>query len=476
MMPDHSKFSPNTPQPLGFYGITGQTFRIGNRIIRGVYPEYAKYYRDILYICVKEDLFDAGLVKTWEIDKEILNSGKVGLCLEHERIPFISYPHEWPSRMFLDSALFHVRLNIKLADSGMILGDIHPFNVLFRKTQPVFVDFTSILFFKDLIWKIRYHMFPGKWLCKTPALYLLVLFTGDFFPYFAAPLYLMAMKRPEVYRSLSDETKKVFPYPGIGVLDMIRYQPTICFALFRSYVEIFVGLVDRDPCKRKYWRMLENQLKRIPLHSSGSGREDGREDSTLSSSVCEDIIHHTGPGSLLVLGNLEKVSISAGRAGCQVIAVDKSENRMNDLYLLACRENISILPLVIEPQSLFPGDKTIQQLMQNWPWYLSAVDRLKCDCVVVCLQTLVEISGGTNSPREIAATLNQLCRYHLFLQISDEKVTSSFARAVKTAMESYFPNMEILEHEDQNTMLIRYSKKPSVGCIRDLHKNADDAT
>ena len=63
--------------------------------------------------------------------------------LEHERIPFVSYPYEWPFSMLKDAALLQLDLTLAALEEDMILKDSTPYNVQFRGAQPVFVDVGS---------------------------------------------------------------------------------------------------------------------------------------------------------------------------------------------------------------------------------------------------------------------------------------------------------------------------------------------
>jgi hypothetical protein len=64
-------------------------------------------------------------------------------ALEHERIPFISYPYEWPFAMLKDAALLQLDLLIAALGEGLILKDASPYNVQWRGSRPVFVDIGS---------------------------------------------------------------------------------------------------------------------------------------------------------------------------------------------------------------------------------------------------------------------------------------------------------------------------------------------
>jgi hypothetical protein len=70
------------------------------------------------------------------------NGGWVG-ALVHERIPFVSYPYEWPFSMLKDAALLQLRLLSAALGEGLMLKDATPYNVQWRGAQPVFVDVGS---------------------------------------------------------------------------------------------------------------------------------------------------------------------------------------------------------------------------------------------------------------------------------------------------------------------------------------------
>lgn len=63
------------------------------------------------------------------------------LC--HERIPFISYPYEWPFGMLKDAALLHLQLMQAALAEGMILKDASAYNVQWAGAEPVFIDIPS---------------------------------------------------------------------------------------------------------------------------------------------------------------------------------------------------------------------------------------------------------------------------------------------------------------------------------------------
>lgn len=77
-----------------------------------------------------------------------LATGSAGV-LEHERIPFVSYPYEWPFSMLRDAALLQLDVNLAAIEEDMIAKDASPYNVQFKGSKPVFVDVGSFERLRD---------------------------------------------------------------------------------------------------------------------------------------------------------------------------------------------------------------------------------------------------------------------------------------------------------------------------------------
>jgi hypothetical protein len=63
--------------------------------------------------------------------------------LRHERLPFVSYPYEWPFEMLREAALLQLGLLDEALTEGFVLKDATPYNVQWRGSEPVFVDVGS---------------------------------------------------------------------------------------------------------------------------------------------------------------------------------------------------------------------------------------------------------------------------------------------------------------------------------------------
>jgi SAM-dependent methyltransferase len=93
------------------------------------------------------ELQDEGLVvatEPAELDgvSELLAAEAAGV-LRHERVPFVSYPYEWPFAMLKDAALLQLELNQRALRAGLALKDASPYNVQWRGCRPVFIDVGS---------------------------------------------------------------------------------------------------------------------------------------------------------------------------------------------------------------------------------------------------------------------------------------------------------------------------------------------
>src|SRR5436309_5654915 len=82
----------------------------------------------------RQALEDGRIVGTEEVSPGLLR---------HERVPFVSYPYEWPFEMLRDAALLQLGLLEEALAEDFILKDGTPYNVQWRGAEPVFVDVGS---------------------------------------------------------------------------------------------------------------------------------------------------------------------------------------------------------------------------------------------------------------------------------------------------------------------------------------------
>lgn len=90
---------------------------------------------------------DRRVIQTREVDVSAIRSGlgdfEAAGCLEHERVPFISYPYEWSFGMLQSAAQLQLEVLADAIDHQTILKDATPYNVQFFGVRPCFIDVGS---------------------------------------------------------------------------------------------------------------------------------------------------------------------------------------------------------------------------------------------------------------------------------------------------------------------------------------------
>lgn len=121
----------------------GKVFFYRGRVFRAIFSkEYAQRFMEFLSNPWIGELFEMGLVRTIKADDILLEGSH--LTLEHERIPFELHPAECTSYMHWLSAKTLLNLCGALSERGYIIKDAHPWNIMFKKGYPKFIDFGSI--------------------------------------------------------------------------------------------------------------------------------------------------------------------------------------------------------------------------------------------------------------------------------------------------------------------------------------------
>ena len=64
-------------------------------------------------------------------------------ALRHERVPFVSYPYEWPFSMLKDAALLQLAVGRRALEHDLTLKDASAYNIQWRGAKPVFIDVGS---------------------------------------------------------------------------------------------------------------------------------------------------------------------------------------------------------------------------------------------------------------------------------------------------------------------------------------------
>ena len=101
-------------------------------------------------------LLDGLVSDGWLVPFQDVDVGTAGLqglapaaVLEHPRLPFISYPYEWPFGALKQAALHHLRVHLRALEHGVTLSDATAYNIQFQGGSPVFIDHLSFVPYTD---------------------------------------------------------------------------------------------------------------------------------------------------------------------------------------------------------------------------------------------------------------------------------------------------------------------------------------
>jgi SAM-dependent methyltransferase len=143
---------------VSFRDPAGQLFVVGQRVIRFINRDSIGELEACLASSALRQLVASGqLVATEALSRSQVSElrGEAasldafstefdGLVVEHERIPFRSFPYEWPPEMLHAAGELTLDLAETLLPEGLGLKDATPYNVLFRGPKAVHVDLLSL--------------------------------------------------------------------------------------------------------------------------------------------------------------------------------------------------------------------------------------------------------------------------------------------------------------------------------------------
>jgi hypothetical protein len=136
-------------EPASFRDRHARVFRREGRILRALTAEGLRDWHRLAAASFFQRHVDEGtVVRTCRAPDEAmllaeLGGGSWAAVLEHDPVPFISYPFEWTFGMLRDAALLHLDLLRQALDHGLILKDATPYNVQFVGARPSFIDTAS---------------------------------------------------------------------------------------------------------------------------------------------------------------------------------------------------------------------------------------------------------------------------------------------------------------------------------------------
>jgi SAM-dependent methyltransferase len=295
--------------------------------------------------------------------KHFIREGKiVGTCclesangegvtvLEHERIPFASYPYEWAPEMLSAAGLLTIDIAEALLGENMGLKDATPFNILWRGPNPVFVDVLSIE---------RRDPLDATWLPLAQFQRTFVL------PLMANALLSVPLNRTFLTSREGLEPEDLFRWAGSSMKWNRNYMTEVALPVWLNRRSHGAGSLYQkrrveSPDKARYileslFRRQRNLLTRAKsTNGRSSAWSDYAESSTHYSNAqadakkrfVEEVLRDFAPRRVLDIGcNTGHFSAMAARSGAAVVAVDSDPAVVSLAWQRARTDNLDILPL-----------------------------------------------------------------------------------------------------------------------------------
>lgn len=302
----------------------GKVFFYCGRVFRAIYSkEFAELYIDLLDKEWIKEIFDAGLVKTWICEDLELEGAH--LILEHRKIPFETHPAECTSKMHWLAAKAMIGINLKLSKYGYILKDSHPWNLMYHKGNPYYIDFGSM---------IKADKVSDAW-------------GSEFRKYFGIPIWLASTK----WKKFALEYRRQH-LTGFGleffeliILKKLLFRTLDNILRYTNKPLIFFSLVDK-------WLDKHRPLNSYKEYWAGYMQSHGVDPLSprlVKQKFVYDILKLERPKKVLDCAvNKGFYAEMAARLGASVIAFDYEELCVDTCLCLADKKRLDITPVIMD--------------------------------------------------------------------------------------------------------------------------------
>jgi ribosomal protein L11 methylase PrmA len=226
--------------PSSFRDPAGYVFTKDGKIFRAIsnlnQASCIEFYQSPEYEALQsEGYLQKGNLLTGEALCDLNFGPEIIAVLEHEKLPLISYSYEWPFEMLRAAALFHLRLHIKLLNTGFTLKDASSYNIQFNGSLPIFIDTLSI----------RPYVNGEYWTAHD-----------QFIRHFLNPLLL------ESYTGIHFQNLLRSSIEGIDSNELVKILPLKSRLNFRIWIHIFLpAIFDMEGSSKN----LESKLPQKPF-------------------------------------------------------------------------------------------------------------------------------------------------------------------------------------------------------------------
>ena len=134
------------PDPGSYRDRAGRIVHLDGRIFRTIAPRAAADFAAVRATGLLDQLAADGRLVAWrEVDRATCAAvdPAAAAVLEHEPLPYVSYPFEWPFPALKAAALLQLELQLRALDAGVTMADASAYNVQFVGCRPIFIDHLS---------------------------------------------------------------------------------------------------------------------------------------------------------------------------------------------------------------------------------------------------------------------------------------------------------------------------------------------
>lgn len=444
----------STAVSLGGSDDTSETFEFEGRILRGIRPQFANRLQHVVDSCARLGLFRQAIVSTHVAEHAVVRAAgltKFPLVLEHEKIPFVTYPHEWTAPMLKDAALLHVEVMERLLPLGLTLRDWHPWNILFQRGSPVFVDVSSIIPYDALAEEPYLTSIPSSGFAVDPTLDAFDKMSRSMLiPYFLLPLSAASRAGADVMRRklldapLNCAGRPLSPHVIFGRWTAARVGYELHELSRRAQLHGHTGKaqrylrstrrtierIDATPPRSNYLAYYKQKGEALPILDS----MDWKPKQRVVDSFLREHVSACGPDSrvLDLASNVGWFSRLAAHHGATVLAVDMDDSCLEVVRHDARARNARIDTASADILNFSPA---VFPTLGSTPFLRSAHDRFQSDIVIALAIVHHLVLGGGTSLTAVLDRLASLSSTALlieFIPIDDDRVQSekSFFRSL----------------------------------------------
>jgi len=139
------------PEQGSFRDRDGFVFYKDAKVFRAIHPSYLPTWEKLIVSPFFTEMLSDGKIISFSpaADPHVTEGLPGYRVIEAARVPFISYPVEWPFVYLKKAALLTLSIQLQAMENGFTLKDASAYNVQFVGTKPVFIDHLSFGIYEE---------------------------------------------------------------------------------------------------------------------------------------------------------------------------------------------------------------------------------------------------------------------------------------------------------------------------------------